>query len=76
MIIKKNRTQDDNFSLLTSDKRISMSLLSDLPRKNKFEKNTKNKVSKLYINCINFLVKLLNRIIKKKIYTKIIQRNK
>ena len=73
---KKNRTQDDNFSLLTSDKRISMSLLSDLPRKNKFEKNTKNKVSKLYINCINFLVKLLNRIIKKKIYTKIIQRNK
>ena len=51
-----------------------MSLLSDLPRKNKFEKNTKNKVSKLYINCINFLVKLLNRIIKKKIFIKIYQK--
>jgi hypothetical protein len=71
---KRNRTHDDNFSFLTSDKRISISLLSDLPRKSKFEKSTKNKVSKLYINCINFMVKILNRIIKKKIFIKIYQR--
>ena len=71
---KRNRTHDDNFTILTSDKRISISLLSDLPKKKKIEKNTKNKVSKLYINCINFLVKLLNRIIKKKIFIKIYNR--
>ena len=72
----------DKFKNLAVQKKISL-LINDKKRTKKYkikkesikiinsERKSKKKVSKLYINCTKFLVKLLDRIIKKKIFIKL-----
>ena len=64
-----DKIKDDNFEDLMIGNNIEISLLNNTKKKNfVLNKNDyKKTVNKLYINCTKFLVKLLNRIIKKKL---------
>ena len=66
-----NKNRDSNYEDLVIGKNIEVSLLNNNKKKDDFMLNKndyKKKVNKLYINCTKFLVKLINRIIKNKIF--------
>ena len=70
-----NKNRNKQYKFLNIERNISISLLNDKKsEKNKkgnitLEKSdSKKKVNKLYINCTKFLVKILNRLIKRKIF--------
>jgi len=73
---KKNTLCNNNFKYLIIDKRksISFSINKKIKKRktneiiNKKGKNHKKKVSKLYVNCTKFLVKILIRLFKKKVF--------
>ena len=74
---KKNKIYNgNNFKSLIIDKKksISFSINENIKNKktnkivNNKEKEHKKKVSKLYVNCTKFLVKILNRLFKKKVF--------
>jgi hypothetical protein len=73
---KKNIIYKNNFKYLIIDKKksISFSINKKIKNKksnetrNKKGKNHKKKVSKLYVNCTKFLVKILIRLFKKKVF--------
>ena len=73
---KKNTLYNNNFKYLIIDKRksISFSINKKIKKKktneiiNKKGKNHKKKVSKLYVNCTKFLIKILIRLFKKKVF--------
>ena len=73
---KKNIIYKNNFKYLIIDKKksISFSINKKIKNKksneirNKKGKNHKKKVSKLYVNCTKFLVKILFRLFKKKVF--------
>ena len=66
-----NLYDKDDFKNLNIGKKISISIGNEL-NKNKHTR----KVSKLYINCTKFLVKILNKVIKKKIFIMINKKKK
>ena len=73
---KKNILYNKNFKYIIIDKKksISFSINKKIKNKktneiiNKKGKNKKKKVSKLYVNCTKFLVKILIRLFKKKMF--------
>ena len=73
---KKNIMHNNNFKYLIIDKKKSISFSINKKNKNKKTneirnkkgKNHKKKVSKLYVNCTKFLVKILIRLFKKKVF--------
>ena len=81
---KKNIMHNNNFKYLIIDKKKSISFSINKKNKNKKTneirnkkgKNHKKKVSKLYVNCTKFLVKILIRLFKKKVFFIISNRKK